>query len=192
MCCCMSIRHFDLWFVYFLYSLCNVTTYSRGPVLDEIICMWNINTGIWDAQWTCGVHIPLGGVQRERERGKKIKNLPLTASVASLRCNFLLYISSSAVWEACYSCRCHKKRLSLSLFLPFFPSLFLSLPLSLSLHVFAALIPKQVLQWVCSVGSRYLIVCYFFNTYIMYFIRICCQSLSIPLHPITQLFFFLR
>lgn len=109
-------------------------------------------------------------------------NLPLTASVASLRCNFLLYISSSAVWEACYSCRCHKKRLSFSSF----PSLFLSL----SLHVFAALIPRQVLQWACSVGSPCLIVCYFFNTYIMYFIRICCQSLSVPLHPITLGFFF--
>lgn len=60
--------------------------------------------------------------------------------------------------------------------------------LSPSLHVFAALIPRQVLQWACSAGSPGLIVCYFFNTYIMYFIRICCQSLSVLLHPITQVF----
>lgn len=115
------------------------------------------------------------------------ESLPLTASVASLRCNFLLYISSSAVWEACYSCRCHKKRGSLS-----FSLLPVSFTLSLSLLVFAALIPRQVLQWACSAGSPCLIVCYFFNTYIMYFIRICCQSLSVPLHPVTLIFFFLK
>lgn len=61
---------------------------------------------------------------------------------------------------------------------------FLSYFLSLSLS--AALIPRQVLQCACSVGSSCLIVCYYFNTYIMYFIKICCQSLSVPLHPITQ------
>lgn len=62
----------------------------------------------------------------------------------------------------------------------------LSLSLSLSLSRSAALIPRQVLQCACSVGSSCLIVCYYFNTYIMYFIKICCQSLSVPLHPITQ------
>lgn len=56
-----------------------------------------------------------------------------------------------------------------------------SLPVSLfsaspSLCIFTALILKQVLQWACSAGSSCLIVCYFFNTYIMYFIKICCQS----------------
>lgn len=90
------------------------------------------------------VYLPLGGVLAK----KKKKNLPSAASVASLRCNFLLYISSSAVWEACYSCRCHKKRLSLSLLPPF----------RLALHVFAALILRQVLQPACSVGSPCLIV----------------------------------
>lgn len=108
----------------------------------------------------------------------KEKKTPFDASVASLRSNFLLYISSSAVWEACYSCRCHRK----SLFPP--PSL-PPLPLTPSLHVFAALFPRQVSQHACSVGSPHLIVCYFFNTYIMYFIRICCQSLSVSIHPIS-------
>lgn len=65
-------------------------------------------------------------------------------------------------------------------------SLSLSLSLALSLSLSAALIPRQVLQCACSVGSSCLIVCYYFNTYIMYFIKICCQSLSVPLHPITQ------
>lgn len=103
------------------------------------------------------------------------KKTPFDASVASLRSNFLLYISSSAAWEACYSCRCHRKSLSLSPLPPSAPSL----------HVFAALIPRQVSQHACSVGSPHLIVCYFFNTYIMYFIRICCQSLSVSIHPIS-------
>lgn len=67
-------------------------------------------------------------------------------------------------------------------------SLFPSFPLSL--HVLAALIPRQVLQWAGSVGSPCLIVFYIFNTYVMHFIRICCQSLSVLLYPITQIFFF--
>lgn len=98
-----------------------------------------------------------------------------------LRCNSLLNISSSLVWEACYSCRCQKKRHSLTFSLTF--------SRSRSLSLCAALIPRQVLQCACSVGSSCLIVCYYFNTYIMYFIKICCQSLSVPLHPITQGFF---
>lgn len=40
----------------------------------------------------------------------------------------------------------------------------------------------------CSNSEAAAIVCHFFNTYIMYFIRVRCQSLSVPLHPITQSF----
>ena len=60
-------------------------------------------------------------------------------------------------------------------------------PLSLALSA-CLCCPNSVLQWACSVGSPCLIVCYFFNTYIMYFIRIRCQTLSVPLHPITLFF----
>lgn len=46
----------------------------------------------------------------------------------------------------------------------------------------------------CSVGSPFFkfffIVCHFFNTFIMFFIRICCQYPSVPLHPITVFFLF--
>lgn len=98
-----------------------------------------------------------------------------------LRCNSLLNISSSVVWEACYSCRCHKKALSLSLFL------FVSLSLSVCLHCPNSLASAAVGLF-CWQSMSY--CCYSFNTYIMYFIRMCCQSSSVPLRPITQTFSF--
>lgn len=42
----------------------------------------------------------------------------------------------------------------------------------------------------CSSGSPDFIACYFLNTSIMYFIRISCRSLSVPLYPITPRFLF--
>lgn len=146
--------------------------------LDETICMWNINTAVSDAQWACGVHIPLGGVQG----GKVCLWLPVLrvwGVISSF--TFQVQLCGRLVIHADVT-----RKGSLS------PPPSLPLSSSLSPHVFAALIPRRVLQWARSVGSPCLIVCYFFNTYIMYFIRICCQSLSVPLHPITtwSLFFF--
>lgn len=47
---------------------------------------------------------------------------------------------------------------ALPLYLPLPLSQSLSLSLSVCMHVFAALIPRQVLQWACSAGSPCLIV----------------------------------
>lgn len=72
--------------------------------------------------------------------------------------------------------------LSLSLFPSLSSLLFLSLSICFRGQCCSGLVLLAVL-----------IVCYFFNTYIMYFIRICCQPLSVPLHLITLicfLFFF--
>lgn len=75
-------------------------------------------------------------------------------------------------------------------------SLLLSSPLSACLCC-AALISRQLLLlglfvFFCWHSSIVLFATSstLFNTYIMYFIKICCRSLSVPLHPITQIFFF--
>lgn len=68
-----------------------------GAVFDQRVCMWNERISMTARR----AHSFLGGVQ-----GRK-------SVFSSPRCNYILHILSSAVWEACYWCRCHQKRLSL-------------------------------------------------------------------------------
>lgn len=127
-----------------------------------------LNTGIWDAEWMFSYLL----VKCRQE--KKLPLMPVL-QVWGVIFSFTFQV------QLCGRLVIHADVTGKAFLSPSLPPL----PLTPSLHVFAALIPRQVSQQACSVGSPHLIVCYFFNTYIMYFIRICCQSLSVSIHPIS-------